>query len=338
MKKLIGLLCLIGLGALVACSKTTTTTTTTTTAQQTTTTTTTQAPTTTTTTKAPTTTTTTKVPTTTENSGLKKAYEMVKALYKDVAESTPSDFTRVSQVKIGKNTYLVDWTVEVTQGEATDVVVTKATDKAVYNIDVNEKTLTVVKYKLTATITDSESNETVTLEYEHSVPEYKLSTYVDFAALEDDSNVVVSGVVSAVLSKSYGDASNGLYVNDVDGGYYVYNLADDPVTTGIEVGETVIITGKKDTYNGTLEIVDATVEVLDTPKVTVEATDYTDAYKAAADLKAESLVGKQALLVTVKGVTLQAQSADDQNRGKHLVVRERLADARHVHAQAAGSA
>ena len=302
MKKLIGLLSLICLCVLAACGgKTTKTTTTTTTAAPT--------------TQAPTTVTTTQTTTVAENSGLTKAYEMVKALYKDAAVSTPADFTRVSQVKIGKVTYSVVWTAEVVDGQPTDVVVTKAADKAVYNIDVNEKTLTVVTYKLTATISDPESEETVTLEYEHSIPEYKVSTYVDFAVLEDDSNVVVSGVVTGVLSKTYGDASNGLYVNDVDGGYYVYNLANDPVTTGIEVGETVIITGKKDTYNGTLEIVDATVEVLDVDKVELEVADYTEAYAAATQLTDESLVGKQAFLVTVKGVTLQAQSADDISGG-----------------------
>ena len=253
--------------------------------------------------------------TTTADNGLNNAYGLLNGMYKDASTVTAADYERVSQVRVKSDVYPITWTATVTTGEATDVVITPVEGKAVVKIDVNEKTDVEVKYTLKATITSPVTNNTRSIEYNYTIPKFKELTYTEFAALNDDSNVVVKGVISAVLSKTYGDASNCLYLNDVDGGYYVYNLSIDPVTEGLEVGMTVRVTGLKDTYNGTLEIVSASVEVLDSNKTELVAEDLTEAYKAAADLKDTALVGKQAYLVTVKGVTLTPQSDADVSGG-----------------------
>ena len=73
---------------------------------------------------------------------------------------------------------------------------------------------------------------------------------------------------------------------------------------------TVRVSGTKDLYSGTYEIINPTVTITDETIKTVTPVDFTEAYKAAADLKAETLT-KQALLVTLKGVTIT--TSDESN-------------------------
>ena len=109
------------------------------------------------------------------------------------------------------------------------------------------------------------------------------------------------------MSKTKGNSSNCLYIQDGDGGYYVYAMAADPIESGIEVGMTVRVTGAKDTYSGTLEIANATVEILDSGKTEYAPADWTLKYEAATSLKDEALTKEQALLVTIKGVEVTSQ-------------------------------
>ena len=109
------------------------------------------------------------------------------------------------------------------------------------------------------------------------------------------------------MSKTKGNSSNCLYLQDSDGGYYVYAMAADPIESGIEVGMTVRVTGAKDTYSGTLEIANATVEILDEGKTAYAPVDWTSKYDAATTLKDEALTKEQALLVTIKGVEVTGQ-------------------------------
>ena len=164
---------------------------------------------------------------------------------------------------------------------------------------------------LTATVANGDDKATKSITF--TVPQFKTLSYAEFAAAADDESVAVQGIVTGIISKdSKGNSSNALYVNGLesDGGFYVYGLTNDPVAAGIKEGMKVLVAGQKDTYNGTLEIVNASVSILDETIATVTPVDLTDAYKAAADLKADSLVGKQALLVTVKGVTITTQNTE----------------------------
>ena len=72
-----------------------------------------------------------------------------------------------------------------------------------------------------------------------------------------------------------------------------YNLGEDPVELGIETGMTVKVSGTKDIYSGTYEIINAKATIVDTNKTEVAAVDYTDLYTNAEDLKVT-----QALQVT----------------------------------------
>ena len=241
-----------------------------------------------------------------ENPGLTAAKEYLQDTYKNAEEITAGDFTRLGVVKIDGVTYTVEWTVSVTSGSADDVKVT--VDGNMANIDVNEKAAADVVYTLTATIKDADG-KTETLTYNHKVPAFEQMTWAEYVAAEKDAPVVVKGVVTAVIAKSKGNSYNCLYLNDADGGYYIYGMEADPAEAGIQVGMTVMASGLKDIYSGTHEVKNATVEIVDSNKTTVTAVDFTSKYTAAATLKDTALTAQQAMLVTVKGVEITGQDS-----------------------------
>ena len=240
--------------------------------------------------------------TTSEPSGLTKAKSYLYAMYKDKAVATASDYTVVDTVMINGVSYSVEWSSDVDASSVSFV----PGDKHMVTVDVNEKSPVDVSYTLTATLSDSEGN-TETVSFPHKIPAFKESSWAEYKAAADDSTLVVKGVVTGIMSKTKGNSSNCLYLQDSDGGYYVYAMAADPVESGIEVGMTVRVTGAKDTYSGTLEIANATVEILDEGKTAYAPVDWTSKYDAATTLKDEALTKEQALLVTIKGVEVTGQ-------------------------------
>ncbi len=236
---------------------------------------------------------------------LTAARDYLYSMYKDSDGSvTGADYQVVGVVAVNGVTYTVEWTVD------NDKIKIVAGEKLV-TIDVDEKSATEEQYTLTATVKDANGNAAEPCTFKHTVPAYAINTWAEYIAAEKDAPLVIQGVVTGIIAKSAGSSYNCLYMQDEVGGYYVYDMESDPLEAGIKVGMTVEAKGVKDIYNGTHELKDATVAIADSTVKTVEAVDYTELYKAAADLKATALVEKQGLLVTIKGVELQPQSADD---------------------------
>ena len=233
-------------------------------------------------------------------SGLEDAKAYLEALYKESGESTPVDYELIGALRVDGVSYTLEWSV----GEVTGVTVTRK-DATTVLIDVIDRTDVDIPYTLTATITDADG-KSIKVDFTKKVPKFKENTFADYAAAEKGDLLIVKGVVSGIIAKSKGNTANCIYVQDVDGGYYVYGLEKDPVTElKLEIGMTVRVTGTMDIYNGTLELKDASVEILNEgAKTDVKAKDLTDAYKAATDLKAKELVGIQGMYVTLKGVTI----------------------------------
>jgi len=237
-----------------------------------------------------------------EDENLIAAKNYLTGLYKDKATTTATDYDLVGVVMVGTTKYDVEWTVDVNDG------VKIVDNDTMVTIDVNEKTASEINYKLTATV-KNDKGQTASVSFDRVVPAFKESGFADYAGAEDGSNVTVKGIVSAIIAKSKGNTANALYVQSLngDGGYYVYGLATDPVTDDkLEVGMTVEVTGIKTTYNGTLEIEQASVAVLD-EKNELKPVDITEIYKNAAKLDDAALAGPQAMLVTVKGVEITSQ-------------------------------
>ena len=232
------------------------------------------------------------------NSGLESAVSNLQQLQKDVATATPADFDVVSKLTINGETFTVAWSVNVTEG--VKIVVA---DNGAVTVDVDEYTDEKIEYVLTATIT-APNGETATLTFNHEVPIFKELTWAEYMAKEDDEAVVVKGVVTAIFN---GENEKDIYMQDNDGGYYLYSVTAIP--EGLEVGMTIRATGLRDTYQGGAQVAKgATVEILDTNKVEVTPTDITEIVKNAANAKDEALVNLAGKFVTINGATVLGQN------------------------------
>ena len=239
-----------------------------------------------------------ETPETEVDADLQAAYDYIHQMTKTISEKTGANYTVNTVAVIGDKTFNVVWTV--------------SDDRITITPDENGLTATVavpepaedINYTLKFTVTN-EKGETLSKEYNHIVPKFAYNTFAEYAAAEDDEPLVVCGIVTGVFSKATGSQANGLYIQDLnnDGGYYVYNLTDDP--NGVILpGMTVKVKGVKDTYNGTYELVQASVEIVDSTIKTVTPVDYTELLNNASALSDAELVAKQSLLVVVKGATI----------------------------------
>lgn len=237
-------------------------------------------------------------------SSLENAKSYLKSIYKELGPTTPSNFDLVVKVP-GANAGVfhdIEWTVTVlTEGEETSITVVPGTDKV--TIQVPEKASQDINYTLTATIKDGDHN--VKLEYNLTVPKWRELTWAEYMSKKANEAVIVKGKVTSISSKSTGDKYNCMYIYDNDGGYYIYSLNEDPLTTypNLAIGMTVQVTGTKDIYNGTHEVKNATFTVLN-DSTTIEFADITDIFAAAADMKDENLTKKAYMPVEIKNVII----------------------------------
>jgi len=139
-------------------------------------------------------------------------------------------------------------------------------------------------------------------------PDKTVLTWDEFVAAEDDTPVVVKGVIGGIVETS---KENDLYLQDENGGYFVYKLAVKPSEQGLKVGMTVRVSGIRDTYYGVNQITDAKVEILDATTKEVAPIDITQVFKGAENLKAASLTKYQSMFVTIKGATVLGQDSNN---------------------------
>lgn len=243
-------------------------------------------------------------PLTTEQA-LKNAVAYVKDMYKQFLKTpeTPIDFNLVSAVKVGGVDYTVTWTVD---NEAIKVV----SGEGEVTIDVPEKAEADIAYKLTATVVAADGTKSEPLVFELTVPAFKVNTIEEYYAAKKDDLVVFEGIVTGIVSTTKGATNKCIFLQDKGGkgGCYVYGMTDDPIADlGIEIGMTVRAAGAKDIYNGTHELNPTGIDIISKEKTDVTPIDLTEAFTAAADLKAESLIGVQGALVTIKGVEITGQ-------------------------------
>ena len=236
---------------------------------------------------------------------LLKAKEYLYSLFVNASTETATDLEYPARVKGGNIFFEVEWTVEIVSG-AGEIKVVPSQNEGFIIVDVPAEAAEDINYKLTATI-KGENGATEKLVYEYTVPMFALTSFEEYAAAADDTLVIVQGVVTGILSQSMGDSANGLYFQDADGGYYAYNTTVDPITAGVDIGMTVRVTGVKDTYNGTYEVVNGEIQIIDSNKTPAEPVDFTQIYLNAADLKDATLTTQQSMLVTLKGVEITKQ-------------------------------
>ena len=249
---------------------------------------------------------------------LKDAYDFVNALYKNEGENTPTNYARPTRVTVGDLVFPITWTAESNPANAVTIVPVEGNDLQVM-VTFDEMTTVEIAYTLKAEISTPEGGLKVTLTWDKKVPAFKELSWDEYVkAIEDGKasskdnavTVVVKGVVTAMSSKTNGNSTNTVYLQDLDGkgAFYCYGMAADPAAQGIEIGMTVRASGGAYKYSGTYEIaVDCILEILDQTKNPVAAKDITADFVAASDTTAASITDCQGLFVTLKGATILVQ-------------------------------
>ena len=244
-----------------------------------------------------------ETPTPAADADLKAAYDLVHNLTKDIAEATGANYDLVGSVKVKDKNYKVDWTVTVADNQVT---LERSEDGLTVTVKVPaDEPNADIPYTLKFTVTN-EKGESLSREYSHYVPKFKVNTHAEYLAAEKDTPLVVEGIVVAINSKAAGNTRNHLFLADanVTGGYYIYQIdvADPVADLGIQVGMTVRVTGPAAPYSGMQEIKGGVPEIIDSSIKTVPTVDITADFAAGADLG--KYVG---LPVTIKGVTIGDQ-------------------------------
>ena len=204
--------------------------------------------------------------------------------------------------------YDVEWEFTYTSGPQTAAVLgEKGADNyytvaVVYNpVDSTEDLVYTIKAKLT----DSEGRVAYSKEISKTVPAFAFTAHADYLSAKDDTLLNVEGYIVGRYPLYNGKTS--VFLQSANGeGYYVYNMAvtEEQMNTDIVLGNYIIVSGAKDTYSGTAEIVNATYQLSQKADVTVEPYDITELFTSASSVAAEELIKLQGSLVTIKGVTL----------------------------------
>ena len=139
---------------------------------------------------------------------------------------------------------------------------------------------------------------------EETLPE-GVMTYAEFDAAALDTEVTVHTYVQAV--ESWWDGACHIYAQSKDGGYYIYGYeCTEEEAAKLVPGTKIEVKGYKAEWSGEVEIVDATVTILE-GSWTAEATDVT------AVMGTDELAKHMNELVAVKGLTVAASKDADGN-------------------------
>ena len=150
-----------------------------------------------------------------------------------------------------------------------------------------------------AASSEAASTEATSTEATESTAEVSVMSYADYAAAEVDSPVCVETYVQA--KQSWWEDKATLYTQSPDGAYFIYDMAVSQEDYDKMVpGTKLLVTGYKAEWEGEVEIIDATYEILEGDTFVAEATDVTD------QLGTDALVDFQNQFVSFKGMTVEA--------------------------------
>ena len=130
--------------------------------------------------------------------------------------------------------------------------------------------------------------------------EAKVMTYAEFAAAELQTEVTVECYVQA--HQSWWDNKITVYAQDSDGAYFLYELAcPEADKDKIAEGAKIRVTGTKTAWEGEVEIVDATFELIEgADKFVADPLDVTEL------LADEKLIDYQNQKIAVKGAVIKS--------------------------------
>lgn len=234
---------------------------------------------------------------------LQAAYDYVKLTYKTLNVTT-SSFEVMKNAPIGDRIFNISWS---TDNDA--ITITESEDGSFYVVNIPELGDDAINYTLKFSV-ENEKGEKKMGSFNLTVPAFSVNTHDQYVDAADGEALIVQGIVTGIMAKTHNTSTKeeSLYLQDLsgNGGYYVYNAKTD--LTNIRVGMTVEVRGEKKNYNGTFELINADVIVIDETINTVTPVDFTAAVLGADSLEAEELTRLNGMLVTIKGVTLLTYS------------------------------
>ena len=134
--------------------------------------------------------------------------------------------------------------------------------------------------------------------------EVSVMTYEEYMAAELDSKVVIEASVQA--KQSWWEDKATLYTQDQDGAYFVYDAAcSQELYDQLTPGTKIQVTGYKTEWSGEVEIIDASIQIVEGGDTFVaEPLDVTEL------LGADTLIDHQNQLATFKGLTVEPAGKD----------------------------
>lgn len=221
-------------------------------------------------------------------------------------ESTKSNYKLPTEILYESNYYDIEWTLEVLEGNPNNVSLTKDELSSSYKVNIiydKESNKEDTVYMLTALIKDKNGNELVQ-KIKKVIPTFEIMTHQEYLSCEDDSVVNVEGYIVGVYPLVNGKTSFFIQSNQGEG-YYVFKISvnEEQYNNDLIIGNRLIVSGTKDSYNGTHEIVYATYELLEEDGI-VEPYDITELFMNAESISDETLLNLQGSFVTIKDVTL----------------------------------
>jgi len=144
---------------------------------------------------------------------------------------------------------------------------------------------------------------------EEDAAEVELMTYEDYKLAEMDAPVKLETYVQA--TQSWWDDKITIYAQcGEEGGVFIYNAAcSQEDAAKLVPGTKILVTGFKTEWMGEVEIVDATIEILEGEPFIAEAEDVT------ALLGTDELIKHQNELVAFKGLTVEEYEDDNGKTG-----------------------
>jgi len=228
-------------------------------------------------------------------------YEILKDDVKDTA-----DYELPARVSYNSVLYPVTWSVKVTSGDAANVKLGTPGEKFV-PVDVVYDPVTSTAdtvYVLTATITD-DKGKTITQEFTRTIPKFQFTSHKAYLSAKKGDMINVEGYIVGRYPLYNGTTQ--VFLQTANGeGYYVYKLPVEEAKfdADMAIGNYIIVSGEKDIYSGTAEIINASYQLSSKADVTVEPYDITSLFESAANVQASELVNLQGSLVTIKDVVL----------------------------------
>lgn len=181
-------------------------------------------------------------------------------MYKDLPETTMSDYEVVGVINIGGIEFPITWTTD------SDTIKVVPQDNKMVTIDLDEKNPEEVTYTLTATLSNAKG-ETVSVSFAHKIPaamilegmsyeEIVAAAYSLEAGLALEDTQRLYGTVTKIDS-AWSDEYKNITVTIVPGGledYKVqcYRLSGEGAET-LAVGDTITVSGTIKNYKGTIE-------------------------------------------------------------------------------------